>query len=1254
MRKELQKSAEELKKISQKTGRRKKIVTVLACVVVFCTTYALILPAITLESGEKLICTEESVSGHVHNAECKDADGRIQCGYADYVIHTHDENCKDADGNLICGLDEIKEHTHTDECYEVNAEEVSEKDGQAEDDEDEADDNNEKTAEKKLICTEPEVIAHTHDENCKDAEGNLICEKIQILKHEHQKECIEKESDTEEKTEETQIEEIKKDDQASEDEKTEQGEKEDNTEAESGALEKTEETKETDKKTSETKEPEKTEENKKEAETEDPEKVEENKKEQETEEPEKNQDKQEKDEETTNNISEKNNDKEIRESGQEPKEDSEQEKEVKKEDSNTRKHRMTHEGKDYTVHVTFDEDAELPTDVKLEVEEIKQGSTEYKDYYKQAEEALPEEQGLMFCRFFDVSFVADGKKVEPKASVEVEISYTDSVPQQKGVETNAIHFAEDGIEVLPAEVETNVDGEDTFSFTQDSFSVVGTTVSAINLSEGSYIFYKDGYALGVDDSGIVAGIRVAVDEKGYVYPVDSSMNINKIIWKYESDVYNTLKNAYNQRRLAFSDDMGVITLAEESYETSIEVRIINNVIRIMGYERYSYLPRYLGINNGTLKVGTVFADGDYFFGAKVSEVDNTEIQPGELEVEDQIKEQGVLVPKLNKSNLSDRKLAYIWYRSNDGKNNWTIVERKKVTGNSYNVAEDGSWLNVALDEGADKYYKAVLISVDGVQQVTTIESKPYHVPYYDQVQNGDFEEPVIPYDEETYNEHYQPFLPNGTAGMVWKTTASDGEIEFLSVASNDFKEMSRKWHRVPEAAKGKQFVELNANMPGALYQDVLTVPGSTMYWSLAHRGRGLDINEDYYNTKDSNDTMYVIAMSTVLAEKYDVTSQKAVQEVMDNPSKYPGAQVYDPITDDNKDWYYHSGEYEVPDDQYLTRYFFVSGETAYDRLKGGALEGTIGNHLDDIHFSTELPPPEKGKVNIEVNKTIVGLNEQEAKALLEKLEFTIDGTKVTGSDFKNFKQNEDGSYTVSYQVQKTIGSNVNKVTKSVSEDLSTAEAEGYIRTGTTYAIGENGLKNNYGQTQNIEVTIADQGTGIVSFVNTYTPETVNISISKINDETTPEALSGAEFSLEVSDGADWSTVINNISVDDNGMATMNNLLYDKIYRLTETKAPDGYSKLTDHIYFKIQKENGTAKIIPYDENGTRLTIWQGQANVSSAEPLKLMVINNKKAMLPETGGSGINRIYAVGIMMILTSGMIYGCREKRRQGRRRH
>ncbi|WP_448862968.1 SpaA isopeptide-forming pilin-related protein [Dorea sp.] len=1245
MRKELQKKAENLKQISHKAGRWKKIVTVLACVVVFCTTYALILPAITLESGEKLICTEESVSGHVHNAECKDADGRIQCGYADYVIHTHDENCKDADGNLICGLDEIKEHTHTDECYEVNAEEVSETDGRAEEEKDEAsetdgrteeekdkaDDNNDETAEKKLICTEPEVIAHIHDENCKDAEGNLICGKIQILKHEHQKECIEKEADTEEKKEKSPIEEIKKDDQTSEEEQIEQGEKEDNTETESEELKRTEEAKETDKKTPEIKEPE----------TEAPEK----------EAPVKNQDKQEKDEETTNNISEKNNDKEIKESGQE----SEQEKEVKKEDANLRKHRMTHEGKDYTVHVTFGEDAELPTDVKLEVEEIKQGSAEYKDYYKQAEEALPEEQGFMFCRFFDVSFISDGKKVEPKASVEVEISYKESVPQQKGVETNAIHFAEDGIEVLPAEVEQNADGEDTFSFTQDSFSVVGTAVSAINLSEGSYIFYRDGYALGVNKWGIIA-MPVTVDENGYVSPKDSKVGIDYITWSYDS--YGYLKNKKYEEYLTLEYDQsqrqGYVNTS--THGQRLQARIINNTIRIAYIDSSTYPTGergyYLGFDDKkhTFTVGNTFASGDYLFGAKVANVDGSKIETGDLEVKDTIKEEGVLKPEFNGASKGEI-ITYTWYRSDNGSGNWTKVERKRVTGDSYNVAEDGSWLNVPLDGGADKYYKVEIATMGGAQLSPSVESKSYHVPYYDQVQNGDFEEPVIPYDDNTtYNEHYQPLLPNGTAGMVWKTTASDGEIEFVSVASDAFQEWSEKWHNCEKAANGKQYVELNATMPGALYQDVLTVPGSTMYWSLAHRGRGPSSMK--IGDPQSKDTMYVVIMSAKDAE--GIVTQEQVDRIINNPERYSAKVIS--ITDDNKEWVYHTGEYEVPDGQYLTRYFFGAGETSFDRYGGeeNVPAYTVGNHLDDIHFSTELAPPAKGKINLEIYKTIVGLDEQEAENLLKKLQFKINETRVSGADFKNFKQNEDGSYTASYQVQETIGSNVNEVTKYVSEDLSTADAEGYIRTSTTYAIGENGLKYNYDHTKNVEVTIADRGTGIISFVNTYAPETADISISKINDETTPQALSGAVFSLDVQNDTTWDTFNNTIEVNDNGIANINHLLYDKLYRLTETKAPDGYSKLTDHIYFKIQKENGKAKIIPYNENGTQLTKWPDQANVSSAEPLKLTVINNKKAMLPETGGSGTNRTYAVGIMMILTSGMIYGCREKTRWGRRRH
>lgn len=96
-----------------------------------------------------------------------------------------------------------------------------------------------------------------------------------------------------------------------------------------------------------------------------------------------------------------------------------------------------------------------------------------------------------------------------------------------------------------------------------------------------------------------------------------------------------------------------------------------------------------------------------------------------------------------------------------------------------------------------------------------------------------------------------------------------------------------------------------------------------------------------------------------------------------------------------KSGFTNTGEYEVPDGQYLTRYFFGAGETSFDRCGGeeNVPAYTVGNHLDDIHFSTELAPPAKGKINLEIYKTIVGLDEQEAENLLKKLQFTINGTR---------------------------------------------------------------------------------------------------------------------------------------------------------------------------------------------------------------------------------------------------------------------
>ena len=926
-------------------------------------------------------------------------------------------------------------------------------------------------------------------------------------------------------------------------------------------------------------------------------------------------------------------------------------KEVQEERAKEKKHKMTYEGTDYTVQVTFDEKAALSEDVRLAVEEIRQNSPEYQTYYGKAEDALSEEHGLLFCRFFDVSFMKDGKEVEPADSVEVEISYKESIPQDEGVENSAIHFAEKGIEVLPAEVQKNPEGEDTFVFTQDSFSVVGTAVAAIELSDGSYIFYRDGYALGYI-GGNVGSVEVTVDDNGYVYPKSKDYPISAITWRYQNGYFI---NEYLEKD-TYSDGNMYLYLNERGVGLAatpqkLQARILNNTIRIAYIDSpYNSGEKgcYLGFDENSHQFTSVrsFANGAYLFGALVKDVESEVITKGDLEVKDDIKNSGHLIPELNIQGVQTA--TYTWYRSEKGKNNWEKVERKKITGDSYNIAEDGSWLNVPLDGGADKEYKIEIATVNGGQPTDKIESQPYHVPYYDQVQNGDFEQPEITYEEGIDPEHYQPLLPNGTAGMVWKTTAADEEIEFISTLPGDFQEYSYKWHNCENAAKGNQYVELNAGAAGALYQDVLTVPGATMYWSLAHRGRGT--SDMPIGDPQSEDTMYVVIMSTKEAE--NITTQAEVDAVIANPTAYSAKIVS--ITDDNSKWVYHTGEYQVPEGQCLTRYFFAAGDTAFDRAKVQGIEPyTVGNHLDDIHFSTELAPPAPGKVNLEVDKTIIGLDENKAKALLNNLEFTIAGETKKGADFKNFTQNEDGSFTVSYQVQITIGANERSVTKTVSENLSTAEIEGYKRTRTTYSAEKNGALKEYSNSQNISVTIKNQGPGVVSFVNTYAPETVDISILKLNDETNPEALTGAEFSLETQDGADWKRVEANISVDSNGKADVKSLRYDQPYRLTETKAPEGYSMLTEPVYFKLKKVNGVTGMVPCDINGNEIQTWQKEIEVKADAPLQLRIINEKKAMLPETGGSGTKWIYMMGTIFIFTSTILYGCQKKKRQGRRR-
>lgn len=193
--------AEKYTKAHQRKKRWYRVVTGLACVVVFCTVYALILPAITMEKGAceipehthseacytqvtsatrtEPVCTIESLNLHQHDDTCYDSEGNLTCGYADFVVHQHDSACYDENGNLWCPLPEIEAHEHTGSCYAVPETDAPEVHTHTDDC---------YTVERgKLICTESTKPAHVHTDDCYTETSALVCEED----HEHTESCYE-------------------------------------------------------------------------------------------------------------------------------------------------------------------------------------------------------------------------------------------------------------------------------------------------------------------------------------------------------------------------------------------------------------------------------------------------------------------------------------------------------------------------------------------------------------------------------------------------------------------------------------------------------------------------------------------------------------------------------------------------------------------------------------------------------------------------------------------------------------------------------------------------------------------------------------------------------------------------------------------------------------------------------------------------------------------------------------------------------
>ena len=126
-----------LEKLKRKKRKKiwKQILRVLMCVVVFCTTYMLILPAITKEARtfcgheehtHEAACYQEAMvcQEHVHTEVCFPENGGPSC-----VLPGHTHTVAGQGQILICGKEE---HTHLQSCFsDVTADTETEEDWMA-------------------------------------------------------------------------------------------------------------------------------------------------------------------------------------------------------------------------------------------------------------------------------------------------------------------------------------------------------------------------------------------------------------------------------------------------------------------------------------------------------------------------------------------------------------------------------------------------------------------------------------------------------------------------------------------------------------------------------------------------------------------------------------------------------------------------------------------------------------------------------------------------------------------------------------------------------------------------------------------------------------------------------------------------------------------------------------------------------------------------------------------------------------------
>ena len=203
----------------------------------------------------------------------------------------------------------------------------------------------------------------------------------------------------------------------------------------------------------------------------------------------------------------------------------------------------------------------------------------------------------------------------------------------------------------------------------------------------------------------------------------------------------------------------------------------------------------------------------------------------------------------------------------------------------------------------------------------------------------------------------------------------------------------------------------------------------------------------------------------------------------------------------------------------------------------------------------------------------------------------------------------------------TVKQRRNVLTVTATKDAA-AQLNGYISSDYGYSLDVEGTEsvllepsNGSGYQACAALTsLPDPVWAYIHFKVKIVEEKGSITVRKA--DVTGSPLAGAELMLETSaDGKTWSEV-GKITTDKTGVAKWENLKTGVQYRVTETKAPEGYTLLTEPLFAGVLD--------------------------SSNRDITITACNNAGFVLPFTGGTGFTTYFLFAALMLCMG--VYFCK----------